>query len=110
MKLLIQVEINENEILSAVFDNLWRSSSPWIAEYSYGGEVEEVPVTYEDPDGEEPLRKTVDKFDLVRAYEKLLADGLNHCGEPVPMSLDAWDTCCADYVLQYALFGELVYG
>jgi len=109
MKLLLPVEVNENEILSAVFDNLWRASSPWIVEYAYGGLNEIVPVTYENPDGEGVLTKMVSKYTLLNAYKQVLTDGLYHCGEPVPMHLDDWDTCCADYVLQYALFGQCIY-
>lgn len=111
MKVTIPFEIDESEILSAVFDNLWTQSSPWVSEYSYGGGVDEiVPVTYENPDEDGYLTKQVSRLMLVEAYKNLLTDGLFHCGTPVPSDMDEWDACCSDYVLQYALFGELVYG
>lgn len=118
MKIMIPVEVDENEILSAVFHNLWRFDHPWVVEYSYdGGEDSWVPVTYWNPkyDATKPdeqpefLTRVVSKFTLLNAYRDLLCDNKYHCGEPVPASLDEWDSCVSGYVLQYALFGELIY-
>ena len=116
MKVSIPVEIDIDDIMSEVFDNIWRNNQPWVKEFTYGGENEFVPVTYQNPDYDmripgsiEYLTKVVSKLTLVNAYKKLLMDDKYHCGEPVPKSLDEWDTCVSGYVLQYALFGELIY-
>jgi hypothetical protein len=113
----LEIEIDGGELMASVFDNLWRSSSPWLVEYAYGEDKNKlVPVTYDNPNydpktGEpETLTKGVGQAQLIEAYGKLLKDGKFHCGEPVPCNLDHWDTCVADYVLQYALFGKLVFG
>lgn len=111
MKVLIPVEVDENEILGAVFDNIYRRSSPWIVEYTFSfREIEnkKVPVTYWDINQKVRI-KYIGNTDLVKAYGALLRDKLQHCGVPVPMSMDEWDSCVSDYVLQYAVFGGLVY-
>jgi len=118
MKILIPVEVDENEILGAVFENIWRDTQPWVLEYAYGGEEGAVPVTVMNPDYDyrepdkapEYLTTQVSKFTLLNAYSALLKEGKYHCGEPVPTSLDEWDSCVSGYVLQYALFGKLIYG
>ena len=46
--------------------------------------------------------------DLVDAYGKALAAGERHCG--VGLNVDDSDECFGDIVLQYACFGEMVYG
>jgi hypothetical protein len=111
MKVLIPVEVDENEILGAVFDNINRRSSSWVIEYTFSirdFENKKVPVTYRDIN--QNLRiKYIGNTDLVKAYGALLRDNLHHCGVPVPMSMDDWDSCVSDYVLQYAVFGGLIY-
>jgi len=110
------IDIDLDEIMSAVFDNIWRNHQSWVKEFTYGGEMDVVPVIYENPywDATDPsslefLNKEVSKFTLVNAYIALLKDKKYHCGEPVPDNLDEWDTCVSGYVLQYALFGELIF-
>jgi hypothetical protein len=110
------IDIDIDDIMSEVFHNIWRNNQPWVKKFTYGGENEFVPVTYDNPDYDmripgsiEYLTKVVSKFTLVNAYIALLKDKKYHCGELVPDNLDEWDTCVSGYVLQYALFGELIF-
>lgn len=49
----------------------------------------------------------VTERNLAEAYVKLKQDGWAHCGH---YGVDDNDACVGDAILQYAAFGELVYG
>lgn len=109
MKILVPIEVNENEIMEAVLEGIFRSSSPWVLEYCWSEDEKTAEVKYQD--GNYDIQtKTVSKFTLLNAYRNVLKDEKYHCGERVPSSLEEWDSCVSDYVLQYALLGELIYG
>lgn len=55
-------------------------------------------------DGDEHV---VTLYALCKAYADLKAEGWTHCGGCL---LDDNDACTEDAILQYAIFGELVYG
>ena len=111
MKLVIEKEIDANELISAVFDNLWSDSSSWVRSYKEVSDQELVTVTFDNPvEGPEEITRDVTAEHLVEAYANLIKDQKYHCGTIVPIDLEEWDSCVSDYVLQYALFGELVYG
>jgi hypothetical protein len=114
-KLVIEVE--DGELMSGVFDNLWESSSPWVGSTNWDWQATPiqtvVEVTYDSPDDDEGTfggKATVTVEDLAKAYSQILRDNKHHCGEPVTTEIDEWDSCVSDYVLQYALFGKLIYG
>jgi hypothetical protein len=105
----IKIYVNEDELMSAVFDNINRYSSPWIDEfsYSYTKKDREVLVRFNEPYGVEDEytgRKTVTVDDLTKAWATCITSG------NAPVDLDDWDSNYADNVLQQALFGEIVYG
>jgi len=100
-----------------VFNNLWQSSSPWVGQIDWDWQAvpaqTAVEVIYDDPEGEEGEMTgltVVTVEDLANAYSKILSEGLYHCGGLVSPDLDEWDACVSDYVLQFAIFGELIYG
>ncbi len=47
--------------------------------------------------------------DLRKGYEKALTAGQTHCGN-YPLDHEDYDACFADIVIQYGIFGDLVYG
>ena len=51
---------------------------------------------------------TITLRQFVDAYGKALSAGETHCG--VSLSYEDADACFGDIVLQYACFGEMVYG
>ena len=108
----INIEIPDESLADAVYENLWRDSSPWCLGYSYSSYEKDpvVDVTYEDPDTDKPETKSVSIDDLARALETLISNGAGHCGEKITPDPDEWDTCVADSVLQTALFGKIIYG
>ena len=116
-KLVYEIEVSDKRLMSGVFANLWQSSSPWVGQIEWDWEAEPVQtaveVIYDDPEGEEGEmtgRTVVTVEDLAKAYSKMLSEGLYHCGELVSPDLGEWDSCVSDYVLQFAIFGELIYG
>ena len=47
--------------------------------------------------------------DLRRGYELAMKAGQTHCSY-YPLDIDDYDDCFGDIVLQYAIFGKLIYG
>ena len=59
-----------------------------------------------DDDGESETYLTLEQ--MKAGYVKALENGDSHCGES--LNLDDPDACFAYIVLQYALYGEVVFG
>ena len=60
-------------------------------------------------EGEDELTwHTITLQHLAESYAKALSNGETHCG--VSLSFDDADACFGDIVLQYACFGEMIYG
>lgn len=54
--------------------------------------------------------RTVTIADLVRGYGIAVQNNAHHCGGYLVADLDDPDECTGDTLLQYAVFGELIYG
>jgi len=61
---------------------------------------------YED---EEEKWHDVSLEQLRIGFEKAMIDNATHCGG-YPLKLDDYDACFGDTVIQYAVFGEMIYG
>lgn len=59
-----------------------------------------------DDNGESETYLTIEQ--MKNAYIKALINGESHCGES--LNLDDPDACFAYIVLQYAIYGEVVFG
>jgi hypothetical protein len=59
-----------------------------------------------DDNGESETYLTLEN--LKDAYIKAITNGEKHCGES--LNLDDPDACFANIVLQYAIYGEVVFG
>ena len=116
----VRVTFEAQEIMDAVFENLFKHSSPWLFKYRYDSNNPEkkVPVCYENPDfsygdptQDEWKYTHIGPGDLARGLGLLLAAGQRHCfGIVIPADFEEWDTCCADECLQYAIFGKSIFG
>lgn len=58
-------------------------------------------------DGESDEWHTVTLEKLAKGYAQARAEGVTHCGG---CALDDGDACVEDILMQYAIFGEMVYG
>jgi hypothetical protein len=78
----------------------------WIQE---NGELQPNPQAFKVWDLEEEKWHKVSVEDLRIGFEKAIAKGQTHCGS-YPLDVEDYDACFGDMIIQYAIFGELVYG
>lgn len=109
----IEVEIDAQELWSGVLGSAYESFEWWLGEKYVGDADWETPgqviITYEDPDTNEAKRKTLDVNDFARAYQMALKNKNYHCGS-YKIDIEDPDACVGDIVMQYAIFGEIIYG
>ena len=88
-----------------------RSVSPWIHAMNDVLETGAIEIVADDPinDGE-IIRKIITPNEIGQAFAKLVELGFTHCsGYPV-QDLDNSDACTADLILQFATYGEVIWG
>jgi hypothetical protein len=73
------------------------------------GETVGNPQDFKVLEDEEDKWHTVTLEDLRAGFEKALNAGQTHCGGNA-LDLEDSDACIGDFVIQYAVFGELIYG
>ena len=73
------------------------------------GELVGNPQDFKVYEDEEDKWHTVTLEDLRAGFEKALNEGNTHCGGHA-LDIEDADACFGDIVVQYATFGELVYG
>lgn len=73
------------------------------------GELKANPQNFKVWDIYEEKWHFVTVEDLRLGFEKALAKGQTHCGS-YPLDIEDADACFGDMIIQYAIFGELVYG
>lgn len=102
-------------------DEFWSEimgGEPWIylewykaVKYEKGTDWDKhgrIKLEMEDPNDEDKtIKKTLDVGDLAKAFADLSQQGWHHCNGA---SLDNYDLCTSDAVIQQAFYGELVYG
>ena len=111
-KIMIEMEADEKELMSAVFDNLYQSwwlETDWDWRANDKEVVKVVEMTYNDFETEGGVTVTVTLEDILEAYTKVITGGYYHCGSKVTADWEEWDTCCSDIVLQMAIFKELMF-
>jgi hypothetical protein len=106
----VEVEVDMTELLSAVWDNLTTSYSPWVHRYSFDSDkndgTEAVTVYFDDPETDKKVKRVVTPEMLLEAFSKCM--GKSIWGQVVGTDFD-FDTLVSDYILQMALFGQEVY-
>jgi hypothetical protein len=113
MIVLQNVDVDVNEVWGNMVGG---HSGYWAQDFrsANGGEMkfykdenyaEPNPHDFQVFDGDE--WHTVTVRDLAEAYVNMKQDGWHHCGK---YDVDEQDACTGDALLQFATFGELVYG
>jgi hypothetical protein len=104
---IVPTRVDAAEFWSAIMGSAWESWSWWRkVQYLDGADWDkpgQVKITMENPSGDLPMTETLELQDLVAAYTKALKAGDLR---------DDWDNLDAgsgDVVMQYALYGEIVY-
>ena len=108
----MEIEIQDNELAEAVYENIFGSNSSWCFEFSWDSEnpTEDVPVKYENPIEDGVGNSTVTIEMLTNALQILIEAKQTCWGIPITVDFEQWDANMADMVFQQAIFGEVVYG
>lgn len=120
----MDITITQNVKVTKTYDyeDIWEALSGsdfvgceyWITEMdsSEGEEGRPFPVTHLNPEGEEKELVTtmVSKEMIIEGFRKAVVEGATHCyGYPIE-DLEDYDGCFPFQVLQYAIFGKLIFG
>ena len=74
------------------------------------GKITPIPQPVRVYDGEDNNKSyVVEVDDLRRGYELAIKAGQTHCGG-YPLDTEDYDACFGDFIVQYAIFGKLIYG
>lgn len=107
----VTVPLDMTALLSAVWDNLTTTYSPWIQSFSFDWEnndgTETVAIKYEDPDTEGVNTTQVTPQMLADAFSQMV--GKSVWGSHISIDPEDMDALQADSCLQIALFGKEVY-
>ena len=111
MKAEVTVQIDVEELMDAVFNDIYSNTSPWIVEYTYDWEdsnraTTSVPIKYYDPDTDEVASKEISPSDVVKAFQSCI--GKRIWAQYVTTDFE-WDALVSDYLVQIALFGKEIY-
>lgn len=112
--IVIPVVIPCIDLWSNVMGSGWEYMGWWSSvDYLEGSDwdiVGSFDITANNPDDstepEQTKRFNID--DLARGYALAIQNNFRHCGSHI--DLYDMDACSSDAVLQYAFFGELIYG
>ena len=136
----VPIKVDPQKLWSSTFYNIFTNTSPWVhmivtedwEDWSTTAEVWSDDPDYDGaqdhllpggmyfsfqwPDLPEEYRlascykKVFTLQDVLDAYRKLLAKPHYHCGELVTMDTEEWDACVSDYMIQYLMYDEIIYG
>jgi len=116
----IKAKIDGNELWSAVFGSGFEQL-PWWKSLKFVNcdwnkmptdQIGHVRIGVEDPefgDEETVQYEDIKIADLVRGLEACIEKGYHHCGMPISLDFQDYDSCAGDFVLQCAIFGDTVY-
>jgi len=107
----IEIEVNMTNLLSAVWDNIFQSTSSWVYRYSFDSKnndgTERVVITFQNPYGDAEVITVVTPEALLTAFSGMV--GKTIWGSTVSSDPEEMDALQADYCLQMAIFGEEIY-
>ena len=112
----IEVEVSEQHLWGAVFGSDLEGAGPWWRKLKYHGDADSdtiglVEVWVDNPDDEEQVLKVkVGIDDLVKGLQIVYREGTTHCGGIFVGDIEDPDSCTPDIILQFAVFGEVIYG
>ena len=103
---------NYSDVWNALVGSDFVGLSHWIESLDCDWEkkYEEFPVTHLSQDDETSVTTIVTSGMIVDGFKKAVIEDETHCGGCRISDLENPDSCFADVILQYAIFGELVFG
>lgn len=106
----VEFMVDEKLLLNAFKGCNWESD-PVAGSFIFDGEYTKngINLSYQTPDANEATAELT-TTDLARGLSMAISAGANHCGEDITVDFDEWDACVGTAILQFALFGEEVFG
>jgi hypothetical protein len=112
-EIVLPITVGVEDFWSNVLGSGWEDSSWWQKwKYSAGADWQTpgvITIWAEDPEDEDKtIKAELNVQDLANGYALAVKNGFHHCG----YSLD-WenlDYCGSDGILQFAIYGKLIFG
>lgn len=107
----VKIDIDDLKLWQAVVGSDFANMSDFLSGINSVVNFDEpspLGCVYTNVTGDKLLVKTITTCMLAKAYGKALQEGQAHCGGRV-LALDDPDSCFAYYILQYALYGRVVF-
>lgn len=106
----VTISFNGNDVYDAATAPT-RLGSPWIHALNSISDTGALEIVADHPMEDLTLiKKILTPGEITRAFSKLVELGFTHCsGYPI-QDLDHSDECTSDLVLQFATYGEIVWG
>lgn len=106
----VTINFNGNDVYDASTSPS-RLGSPWIRALNSISDTGALEIVADHPtDGAEIIKKILTPGEIGRAFGKLVELGFTHCSGYPLQDLDNSDECTSDLVLQFATYGEIIWG
>ena len=107
----IITEYAKQDIWNALVGSDFANTNHWLKEISCGDTPTfEVALTYIEKTTGEYVKGVITDENIYTAFAQLVKENTTHCGGYSIQDLENSDSCFADFVLQQALYGEIVFG
>lgn len=111
---MIGTFVDDQQLWMETFGSGFEGQSHWIQQIGFAkGDwktVGEAVIVAEDAEVDDVVIVHITIEDLAKALSKIVGEGRKHCGTyPIDATLDDWDACVGDMVLQYVVYGRLVW-
>ena len=107
----VTLTFNSEEVWEAVTGSGFAHTKHWInfVELETWRRPCAITITHETEEGGEAVT-TIEPARLFEAFGELLKANWTHCGHYSLADLDNADACHGDLVLQWAIFGKIIFG
>lgn len=118
MKIPVIMNVDMSELWGSVWGSDGAGSSYWCSEIRtidqkpidlWTKTLDPNPQDFSIYDYQEDQWHDISLHNLAQAYANALNDNAGHCGGHT-LDIQDPDACFGDIVLQYAVFGEMIYG
>jgi hypothetical protein len=107
----VTLTFNSEEVWEAVTGSGFAHTKHWInfVELETWRKPCAITITHDTEEGGEAVT-TIEPARLFEAFGELVKANWTHCGNYGLMDLDNADACHGDLVLQWAIFGKIIFG
>lgn len=106
----VTIEYNTQEIWNALIGSDFANTNHWLAQISCPDTPANIKITYTEKTTGELVKGVLTPTQIYNAFAQLVKENTTHCGGYSIQDFDDQDSCFADFVLQQALYGEIVFG